>query len=107
MSARLSPSQTSHSSFPSIDEDIVTFLMSRYGIDISGEEVRRHVIRGLGGGDEEQDGCIDLMELVAILLIPTLLKASSDELPQGVIEPRSGMLKYVLSMILHDVRFLE
>jgi len=80
--------------------------MSRYGIDISEEEVRRHVIRGLGGGDEEQDGCIDLMELVAILLIPTLLKAATaaDQLPEGVIRPRNGMLDYVLSMILHDVR---
>ena len=63
------------------------------------------MIRGLGGGDEERDGCIDLMEVVAILLIPTLLKASSqaDELPDDIIQPRQGMLDYVLSMILHDV----
>jgi hypothetical protein len=82
--------------------------MSRYGIDISAEEVRRHVIRGFGGGDEEKDVCIDLMELVAILLIPTLLKATCppDKLPKGVIRPRNGMLDYVLSMILHDVRSL-
>lgn len=48
-----------------------------------------------------------LMELVAILLIPTLLKAAEEEageeLPHGVIKPPPGMLGYVLRMILHDV----
>jgi hypothetical protein len=95
-----------HHSCSHVDNDIVNFLMSRYGMDISAEEVRRHVIRGLGGGDEEVG--IDLMEVVAMLLIPTLLKAATpvEELPDGVIRPRYGMLDYVLSMILHDVRFV-
>lgn len=47
------------------------------------------------------------MELVAILLMPTLIKAAEEEageeLPHGVIKPPPGMLDYVLRMILHDV----
>ena len=80
------------------------FLLSRYGIEVTAEEVRTQVIRGLGGGDEEQDDCIDLCETVCMLLIPTLLKACMDEaeLPKGVVRPRPGLVNYVLSMILHD-----
>jgi len=82
----------------------VLFLLSRYGIDVTEEDVRTHVIRGLGGGDEEQDDCIDLCEMACMLLIPTLLKACSDEanLPEGVVRPREGLVDYVLHMILHD-----
>lgn len=80
------------------------FLMSRYGIDVTKDEVRKNIIRGLGGGDEELDDCIDLCEIVCMLLIPTLLKASvpKEDLPEGVVVPREGLLDYVLSMILHD-----
>lgn len=86
------------------DEDIVLFLLSRYGIVVTAEDVRKQVIRGLGGGDEEADDCIDLCEMVCMLLIPTLLKAvtDNDDLPEGVVHPKPGLVDYVLSMILHD-----
>lgn len=80
------------------------FLLSRYGIKVTTHDVRTQVIRGLGGGDEEQDDCIDLCEMVCMLLIPTLLKATTpqDALPEGVVRPREGLVDYVLSMVLHD-----
>lgn len=56
--------------------DISNFLCSRYGIKVSEEEVRKTILKGFGGGDED-DECIDLTELVAILMIPFLLKASN------------------------------
>lgn len=59
------------------EEDIVLFLSSRYGIKVSPGEIRKVVMKGLGGGDGD-DVCIDLMELVAMLLIPTLLKAAAN-----------------------------
>jgi hypothetical protein len=47
------------------------------------------------------------MELVAILLIPTLIKAADQRggtrLPSGVVPAPAGLLEYVLKMILHDV----
>ena len=58
------------------EEDIVLFLSSRYGIQVSPVEIRKVVMNGLGGGDGD-DVCIDLMELVAMLLIPTLIKAAA------------------------------
>lgn len=80
-------------------------LLSRYGIDVTPQDVRKQVIFGLGGGDDEKDDIIDLMEIVAMLLIPTLLKAVAPELPEGAVRPQDGLLEYVLSMILHDVSF--
>jgi hypothetical protein len=57
-------------------------------------------MQGLGGGN----GCIDLMEMMCMLLIPTLLKATSpEELPEDIVRPRDGFIDYVLHMILHDV----
>jgi hypothetical protein len=55
--------------------DIVHFLSSRYGIRVSVKEVQDTILRGLGGGDDEEE-CIDLTEVVAILLIPELIKAA-------------------------------
>lgn len=79
------------------------YLRSRYGIVVTEEDVQQQVIRGLGGGDEELDDCIDLCEIVCMLLIPTLLKAvAGDDLPEGVVRPKPGLVDYVLSMILHD-----
>ena len=90
-------------------EDVRLFLSSRYGIVVSNEEVRDTIFEGLAGGSGD-DGCLDLMEVVAILLIPTLLKASNEQenvaLPNGVVETPRGMLEYVLRMILHDVSLL-
>jgi hypothetical protein len=88
------------------DEDIQLFLMSRYGIEVSVDEVRDTVLKGLGGGSGD-DECIDVMEMVAILLIPTLLKAAQEEtnvtLNSKLILPRPGIIRFVLDMILQDV----
>ena len=53
--------------------DVVHFLSSRYGIRVTPAEVRTTILRGLGGGDGDDD-VIDLAEVVAILLIPELIK---------------------------------
>lgn len=55
--------------------DIQAFLMSRYGIKTSEEEVRDVIFSGLAGGDGEDD-CIDIIEMVSILVIPLLVKVS-------------------------------
>jgi hypothetical protein len=105
------------------DEDIRLFLLSRYGIDVTVEHVRETVIQGLAGAggnsDASDDECIDLMEMVAILLIPTILKAAQletkhtddgtttaprQQLHPKLVLPRPGLLDFVLSMILQDVR---
>jgi len=40
------------------DEDIVSFLASKYGIRVNKEYVRSTVLKGVGGGAAEDD-CID------------------------------------------------
>ncbi|KAG7356326.1 hypothetical protein IV203_001012 [Nitzschia inconspicua] len=92
--------------------DIRLFLRSRYGILVDEEELQKTVISGLGGGDSAEE-IIDLMEVVCMLLIPTLLKASrvetdddfhlSKDLPEGVIPPEPDLIKNVLTMMLEDV----
>ena len=52
--------------------------MSRYGIRVSEDEVNKTIIQGLGGGSD-QDDVLDLMEMVSMLLIPTILKAARKE----------------------------
>lgn len=92
------------------DEDIRLYLLSRYGIEVAREEVQNVIIKGFAGGSVDDDfDCIDLVEMVTILLIPTLLKAStrSDDLPEELVRPREGLIHYVLDMILHDVRNLK
>lgn len=89
-------------------EDIRFFLLSRYGIDVSEQEVASQIIRGLGGGDEEEDDTIDLMEIVATLLIPTLRKATATvDLPTDCVAPRENLIPFVLDMILHDVSYYD
>jgi hypothetical protein len=70
---------------------------------VDNEDVRTKIIHGLGGGCQKEDTCLDLMEVVAIILIPTLLKAASqDALPDNIVKPKEGLMQYVLNMILHD-----
>ena len=58
-------------------DDIAKFLMSRYGIKVTEEEVTETIAKGFGGGDlSEEDGdTLDLVEMTAMMLVPTLLKA--------------------------------
>lgn len=70
--------------------------MSRYGIEVTEEGVRTKIIRGLGGGNEKEDHRLDLMEVAAMLMIPTLRKAAAtndgeavEVLKEGVVKPRA------------------
>ena len=49
-------------------DDIAKFLMSRYGIKVTEEEVTETIAKGFGGGDvSEEDGdTLDLVEMTAI-----------------------------------------
>ena len=57
--------------------DITKFLMSRYGIKVTDTEVSQTIAKGFGGGglSEEDGNTLDLTEIVALLLIPELVKA--------------------------------
>jgi len=70
------------------DVDIVLFLKSRYGIVVTTDYVRKTVMKGLGGGDDEEEA-IDLVELVSIILIPLLIKASRSSIAKLVGEERA------------------
>jgi len=101
-------------------EDIRLFLSSRFGIVVDDATIQRMILGDLAGTgkgennpsltgegcDEEGEQVLDLMELVAVLFIPTFIKASlqlnGKALPQDVTRAPSGMLDYVLKMILHD-----
>eukprot|EP00588_Corethron_pennatum_P026009 CAMPEP_0194317770 /NCGR_PEP_ID=MMETSP0171-20130528/14493_1 /TAXON_ID=218684 /ORGANISM="Corethron pennatum, Strain L29A3" /LENGTH=802 /DNA_ID=CAMNT_0039074483 /DNA_START=35 /DNA_END=2440 /DNA_ORIENTATION=+ len=72
------------------DVDIASFLMSRYGILVTPEEVRKTIMHGLGGGDTE-DESLDMIEVVAILLIPTLLKAGAGISPFDDVHIKEGL----------------
>lgn len=58
-------------------DDISKFLMSRYGIKVTEEEVSDTISKGFGGGGLSSDDgdSLDLTEVTALLLVPTLIKA--------------------------------
>jgi len=94
------------------DEDIVIFLKSRYGINVTAEEVRETILQGMqADADPVEDGddksVLDIMELTSILLIPILNKSAKltqgRKLPKGVAEPPSELIWTVLQRILQDV----
>jgi len=81
-------------------------LRSRFGIEVTLEEVRKTILQGLGGSDDEGE-VLDLMEVIAILVIPILIKASTLEgggsLPENVVPPPENLLPSVVRILLHDV----
>jgi hypothetical protein len=101
------------------DEDIKVYLRSRFGIEVTLEEVRQTILQGLGGGgaaggssagdddDDDEGEVIDLVELTAIILIPLLLKAAAVEkgqdLPSDAVPSPEQLLETVVQIILHDV----
>ena len=89
-----------------IDTDIKLFLRSRYGIEVTEEQVRNTILQGMGGSSDT-DEVIDLMELTALLMIPVVLKAAllqeGADLPDGAEAPPADLIEYVSKMILHDV----
>ncbi|CAJ1932922.1 unnamed protein product [Cylindrotheca closterium] len=58
-------------------KDVRAFLLSRYGIELTKDQVRTVIFRGLAGGEGEDDA-IDILEIVAILMIPMLVKVSDE-----------------------------
>lgn len=90
------------------DHDVQLYLRSRFGLELSLNEIRQTIFQGMGGS--AQDGeVIDLMEMTAILLIPYLNKLAivqnggERSLPEGCVVPtESDVLKQVWEMILHD-----
>ena len=87
--------------------------MSRYGINIKKEEVREFIFKGLAGGDGE-DEALDIVEIVAILMIPMLVKVSDSilaeeasaskalSLDQQRLLPPAKIIEDVLQDILSD-----
>jgi hypothetical protein len=63
------------------------YLMSRYGIDISAENIKKLIFKDLVGGNENE--CIDICEIVAMLLIPFLVKSRKGDLTREMIEKSS------------------
>ena len=139
------------------DADIAAFLCSRYGIIVTAEEVRKVILNGLGGvvttppppkedvGGEDTTktkkddavvpgpySSIDLMKVVALLFIPTILKAANAEVGSSAITskkkkkkleddddddeiqdasvvmvpPPPNLIQSVLNMILKDVSYV-
>jgi hypothetical protein len=94
------------------DEDIKLYLRSRFGIEVTLEQVRSTILNGFGGGggeesDSDSEEVIDMMELTTIILIPLLLKAAVVEgdgipLPEGILPPPERLLEDVVAMIVHD-----
>ena len=86
--------------------DIRYYLRSRFGVQVTLDTVRETILQGLGGSDETGE-VIDLMELVAILVIPYLVKADKisrgERLPDDMIQPKTHVMKHVCEMIVHDV----
>mmetsp|Transcript_10121 Transcript_10121/g.14728 ORF Transcript_10121/g.14728 Transcript_10121/m.14728 type:complete len:1032 (-) Transcript_10121:116-3211(-) len=55
--------------------DVKNFLLSRYGINVTEDEIRKSIFYDLAGGDSDDD-CIDLTEVVAMLVIPYLVRVA-------------------------------
>ena len=97
-------------------EDIQVYLLSRFGIKVTLDEVQTIIMDGMGGSSND-DEVLDLMEVTAIILIPLLLKAAYVEgsyddvenssnnrtLPPGVLPPPSDLLADCANIIIHDV----
>jgi len=54
-------------------KDVKYYLMSRYGIEVNTKQVQKLIFHDLAGGSAEEE-CMDICELVAILLIPFFVK---------------------------------
>lgn len=58
--------------------DVKNYLLSRHGIEISLENVRKHIFHDLAGSRSE-DESLDIPEIVSLLLIPYLRKVTSED----------------------------
>ncbi len=60
------------------------YLMSRYGLKITKEQVQNLIFKDLAGGSNDTD-CLDICEIVAILLIPFFVKNAKGDIGQSTI----------------------
>ena len=67
------------------------------GIQETPDDIREKILSGLGS----TDGYMDMMQLVSLLLIPTLRE--QQEQHHGQEDSDTDLLKYTLEMMLHDV----
>jgi hypothetical protein len=80
------------------------YLASRFGITITEEQVKDIVLHGLTA---DANDVLDLVEVVACLLMPTLLKVKNQQagnpLPHFVVEADKELVEKVLKTIQRDV----
>ncbi len=62
-----------------IAKDVKHYLISRYGLEMCTKDIQKMVFQDLAGGSKDTD-CIDICELVAILLIPFFAKVRTKSL---------------------------
>lgn len=80
--------------------DIVAFLTSRHGIAVDEEFVKQHILLELAGDPEKEPSpVLDLRQVVALLVLPHLVKVSAKD-NGDEIEKYFGQ---VLNMILKDL----
>lgn len=88
--------------------DIKVYLRSRFGIEVTHRQVCDTILQGMGGGSDDEE-VLDLMEMVAILLIPVLLKATCRqrghelEADTTADTPPANLIDFVREMIVFDV----
>jgi hypothetical protein len=79
--------------------------MSRYGIGVTNKQVRDVIFHGLAGGDGE-DEFFDIIELVAVLIIPMLVKLSKNNVRSSTMTKDQKRLlppAKVIQDVLHDI----
>jgi hypothetical protein len=82
------------------DNDISLFLSSRYGVQVTPEEVRETILDGLGG----TGGYMDMMQLVSLLMVPVLRQEQHDrEFAGNESQNENDLLLFTIEMLLHDV----
>ncbi len=65
------------------------YLKSRYGIEVDNEKIQKLIFQDLAGGSSDAD-CIDICELVAILLIPFFVKNAEGN-SEKILKQRDGI----------------
>ena len=85
-------------------EEETPLINSRFlipGVIESPEQVREKILSGLGSND----GYMDMMQLVSLLLIPILREEQENRQQQNTVKEDNDddLLEYTLQMMLHDV----
>jgi len=79
------------------DKDVVRFLLSRHGLKADLDFVKENLMPGLAGALGDSPAAVfDIVEIVSILLIPYLKKASAS------VDDDDNIFSKVLTMILKD-----